>query len=128
MSMSMSDFVVAFDSRGHEIVDSVPFEPSVRLGQKPRETIEDQLRRMIMRRDMERADMIKDEADLMEDLNDFSDDPGDENLFGDSRYELSDEVPDSFSADEYRKAQASKNSKDSVSKEDSGTESSGGTE
>lgn len=117
--------MIEFTSRGHEIVDSTPVELSVGLGMPPRETIADKLRRMLYHEQMSVADTIQDEADLMEDLNDFSDDEGDANLLGSSSYEVPDDVPDAFSAAEYRE---NKKKENSVSKEDSGTESSGGTE
>ena len=116
--------MVTFNARGHEIVDSTPFEPSVYLNRPPRETLADQIRRMLMLERMDRNDQIVDEADMMEDLNDFSDDTSDQNLF-EGGYEMSEDIPDGFSASEFREQQAKQNS---VSKEDSGTESSGGTE
>lgn len=99
----MTDFIVSFDSRGREIVDSTPFELSTNLGRPPRETIEDKIRRMVMQQQMNQNDTIRDEADLMEDLNDFSDDDSDQNLISDNTpYTVSDDVPDTFSASEYR--------------------------
>lgn len=115
--------MATLNSRGHEVVSSVPFEPAVRLGRPPRETLEDRLRRMVMIRTMQENDAIKDEADYLEDLNDFSDDPADPNLIEPSRYEVPDDVSDHFSAAEYRDEQAQK--KNSPKPEDSGTESSG---
>lgn len=116
--------MIRFNSRGHEIVDSTPFEPSVYLNRPPRETLADQIRRMVMLERMDANDQIVDEADMMEDLNDFSDDTSDENLF-ESSYEVADDVADGFSAEAFRQEQANKNS---VSNADSGTESAGGTE
>lgn len=100
--------MIRFNSRGHEVVSSIPHEPSVRLNQAPRDTIEDRIRRMVMHRQMEENDAIRDEADLMEDLQDFSDDEFDANLFGDSRYEVADDVPDAFSAKDYRASKKAK--------------------
>jgi hypothetical protein len=69
----MSAFRVIFDSRGAEIVDPVPYEPSVRLGRPPRESLLEQMQRMIMRQKMDEQDTIRDEADMMEDQLDFED-------------------------------------------------------
>ena len=135
--------MIRFNARGHEIVDSTPFEPSVYLNRPPRETLSDQIRRMMMLERMEANDQIVDEAGMMEDLNDFSDDTSDENLFT-GGYEMSEDIPDGFSAAEFREQakqaeeqakqakqaeeQAKQAKQNSVSKEGSGTEPSGGTE
>lgn len=102
--------MIKFSSRGHEIVSSVPFEPGVRLGQPPRESLADKIRRMVYHEQMDAQDTIKDEADMMEDLQDFSDDEADQNLLGPSSYEVPDDVPDGFSASAYREAKKKKDS------------------
>lgn len=102
--------MINFTSRGHEIVSSIPVELSVGCGQPPRETIADKLRRMLYHEKMYEEDTIQDEADLMEDLNDFSDDEGDVNLLGPSGYEIPDDVPDAFSATDYREKKKKENS------------------
>lgn len=102
--------MIKFTSRGHEIVSSVPFEPGVRLGELPRETLAQKIQRMLYARQMDDQDTIKDEADLMEDLNDFSDDEADQNLLGPSAYEVADDVPDAFSASAYRESKKKKDS------------------
>lgn len=102
--------MIQFSSRGHEIVSSVPFEPGVRLGELPRETLAQKIQRMLYARQMDEQDTIKDEADFMEDLNDFSDDASDENLLGFSPYEVADDVPDAFSASDYRKSKKKQDS------------------
>jgi hypothetical protein len=109
------------NSRGHEVVSSVPFEPSVRLGRPPRETLDQQIRRMVMLQQMEKEDVIKDEADLMEDLNDFSDPSISDDLLGPSQYEVPEDVPDTFSAESFRAQQKEK--KDSPKPADSSSES-----
>nr|CAI9750484.1 hypothetical protein PTVJELPE_PTVJELPE_CDS_0006 [Cressdnaviricota sp.] len=102
--------MVKLSSRGHEIVSSTPFEPGVRLGQPPRESLADKIRRMLYHQQMDAEDTIKDEADMMEDLNDFSDDEADQNLLGPSSYEVADDVPDAFSASAYRESKKKKDS------------------
>lgn len=119
----MTGFKVTFNSRGAEIVDPVPYEPSVRLGQPPRETLLHQIQRMVLRQKAEAENEIRDEADMMEDQLDFEDTTDSEGLLIPSPYEVADGVPDGFSADAYRQEQAAK--KDSPKPEDSGTESSG---
>lgn len=114
--------MATLNSRGHEVVSSVPFEPAVRLGRPPRETLEDRLRRMVMIRTMQEQDAIKDEADYLEDLNDFSDDPADPNLIEPSRYEVPDDVSDHFSAADYRDEQAKKKNSPNGPVSDSETE------
>ena len=106
----MYDFRVTFDSRGAEIVDPVPYEPSVRLGRPPRESLLEQMQRMIMRQRMDEQDTIRDEADMMEDQLDFEDTFDSDGLITPSPYEVSDDVPDGFSAENYRQEQKIKNS------------------
>lgn len=106
----MSDFVVTFDSRGAEIVDPVPFEPSVRLGRPPKESLLQQIQRMVLRDKLEAENIIRDEADMMEDQMDFEDSYDSEGLLMSSPYEVSDDVPDGFSAKTYREEQSKKNS------------------
>lgn len=109
------------NSRGHEVVSSVPFEPGVRLGRPPRESLDQQIRRMVMLQQMEKEDTIKDEADLMEDLNDFSDPSISDDLLGPSQYEVPEDVPDSFSAESFRAQK--KEEKNSPKPADSSSES-----
>nr|CAI9750328.1 hypothetical protein PGBZCLRD_PGBZCLRD_CDS_0006 [Cressdnaviricota sp.] len=104
----MARFEVSFDSRGAEIVDPVPFEPSTRLGRPPRESLLHQIQRMVLRQKIEAENEIRDEADMMEDQLDFEDNTDSEGLLIPSSYEISDDVPDGFSADAYRKKQAVK--------------------
>lgn len=107
------------DSRGHEVVSPVPFEPSVYLNRVPRESLLEQIQRMVRREEMAKADTIRDEADLMEDQLDFEDTYDADGLIMPSPYEVADEVPDGFSAEEFRKNKKT----DSPKGPDSGTES-----
>lgn len=106
------------NSRGHEVVSSTPFEPSVYLNRAPRESLLEQIQRMVQREQMAQADVIRDEADLMEDQLDFEDTYDADGLIMPSPYEVADEVPDGFSAAEYRNKKT-----DSPKGPDSGTES-----
>ncbi|AXH76326.1 MAG: hypothetical protein [Cressdnaviricota sp.] len=119
----MYDFKVTFDKRGAEIVDSTPFEPSATLGRPPKEPLLAQIQRMVMRERAEAENLIKDEADMMEDQLDFEDNYDPEGLLIPSPYDVADSVADGFSAETYRQEQAAK--KNSPKPEDSGTESSG---
>lgn len=119
----MNGFKVTFNERGAEIVDSTPFEPSATLGRLPKESLLSQIQRMVMRERAEAENLIKDEADMMEDQMDFEDNFDSEGLLTPSVYEVADDVPDGFSAAAYREEQAAK--KNSPKPEDSGTESSG---
>lgn len=119
----MSKFRVTFSSRGAEIVDPVPYEPSAALGRPPRESLLAQIQRMVLREKAEADNIINDEADFKEDQLDFEDNYDPEGLLIPSQYEVPDSVADGFSAAVYREEQAAK--KNSPKPEDSGTESSG---
>lgn len=94
--------MTTLNSRGHEIVSSVPFEPATMLGREPRLSLADQIRRMIRLEQMSHDDEIKDDADIAEDMSDFADDSAPDGLLGPSPYELDDATPDSVSASEIR--------------------------
>ena len=83
------------DSRGHEVVDPVPFEPTVPI-RKPY-SVADMVRAEIMRARAAADDEIKDENDLLEDMTDFEHDPFPDDLIGPSPYEVDDDVPDRIS-------------------------------
>lgn len=104
----MYDFKVTFNERGAEIVDSTPFEPSATLGRPPKEPLLAQIQRMVMRERAEAENLIKDEADMMEDQLDFEDNYDPEGLLIPSPYDVADSVADGFSAETYRQEQAAK--------------------
>lgn len=100
--------MATLDSRGHEVVSSkrveVPFiQSSGRLD------IFSIYQSMIARQKMEMDDQITDDADVIEDMTDFGSPedyaPG-MPVTGDTAYTVPDSVPDGFSAEEYRTAQA----------------------
>lgn len=93
------------NSRGHEVVSSVPFEAATMLGREPRLSLAEQIRLMIRREQVAETDQIRDEADLYEDQADFADESGPDGLLGPSPYEVSDDVPDGVSAAQIREAQ-----------------------
>lgn len=96
--------MTTLNSRGHEVVSSIPFEPATMLGREPRLSLADQIRRMIRLEQMAHDDEIKDEADMAEDMSDFSDDSSPDGLLGPSPYEVDDATPDGVSASEIRAA------------------------
>lgn len=102
--------MVRFNDRGAEIVSSIPYEPSVRLGRPPKESLLQQIQRMVLRDKLEAENSIRDEADMMEDQMDFEDSYDSEGLLTSSPYEISDDVPDGFSAKTYREEQSKKHS------------------
>lgn len=109
--------MIRFNSRGAEIVSGIPYEPSARLGRPPKESLLQQIQRMVLRDKAEAENVIKDEADLMEDQLDFEDNYDSEGLLTPSPYEVADDVPDGFSAMTYRQEQAAKNSPNGGSSE-----------
>lgn len=97
--------MTTLNSRGHEVVSSIPFEAATMLGRAPRLSLAEQIRLMIRREQVAETDQIRDDADLYEDQADFADESGADGLLGPSRYEVPDEVPDGVSAAEIRAAQ-----------------------
>lgn len=83
------------DIRGHEVVDPVPFEPTVPV-KKPFDMLA-YVRQQILREKMEADDQIQNESDLAEDMLDFETEHtyGDD-LIGPSPYEIGDDVPDGY--------------------------------
>lgn len=103
--MERSDFLTP---SGREVVDPRPFELGVRLGQKPKETLEQRLLRMLQAQRMDEDEVIRDVADALEDAQDFEEEDDPYFFPETTRYTVPDDVPDGFSASEYRKAQAEK--------------------
>ena len=83
------------DIRGHEVLDPVPFQPTIPV-KKPFDVM-DYVRQQILRAKMEADDQIQNESDLAEDMLDFETDHtygGD--LIGPSPYEIGDDVPNGY--------------------------------
>lgn len=80
------------NSRGHEVVDPVPFEPTVPI--RKHLSVADMVRAEIMRARAAADDEIKDENDMVEDMTDFEVDAFPDDLIGPSPYEIGDDVPD----------------------------------
>ena len=94
------------DIRGHEVLDPVPFQPTIPVKKplwitaacdvKPFDMM-DYVRQQLLRAKMEADDQIQNESDLAEDMLDFETEHtyGDE-LIGPSPYEIGDDVPDGY--------------------------------
>ncbi len=83
------------DIRGHEVLDPVPFQPTIPV-KKPFDMM-DYVRQQLLRAKMEADDQIQNESDLAEDMLDFETNHtyGDD-LIGPSPYEIGDDVPDGY--------------------------------
>ena len=89
------------NSRGHEVLDQTPIEiPLADMKRTP--TIFERMQAMILQAKKDAEEVIQDEADLAEDLNDFSYENEADLFTGDSPYIVPDEVPDRVSAQEIR--------------------------
>lgn len=78
------------DSRGHEVLDPKPFEPTVPIRRRP-ESVFDMVRRQALLAQLAADQEIKSEDDLLDDMTDFAEDR--DGLL-DSGYEVPDYVPD----------------------------------
>lgn len=87
--------------RGHEVLDTTPIEiPLANMKRTP--SIFERMQAIIMQQQKDAEDAIRDEADLAEDLNDFSYED-ESSLFTDNtQYTVADDVPDYVSAKEIR--------------------------
>ena len=86
--------MATLDIRGHEVVSSVPFEPTIPV-KKPFD-ISEYIRQQIMREKMAHDDEIRTEDDLAEDMLDFDEQPFKDGLLGPSPYEIGEDVPDAY--------------------------------
>lgn len=87
--------------RGHEVLDTTPIEiPLVNMRRTP--SIFERMQMFIMQQQKDADDTIRDEADMMEDLNDFSYE-NESSLFTEkTKYTVPDDVSDYVSAKELR--------------------------
>lgn len=102
--------------RGHEILDTTPIEiPLANMKRTP--SIFERMQAIIMQQQKDAEDAIRDEADMMEDLNDFSYEDESSLFTEDTKYTVSDDVPDYVSAKELRekaKAKAQEKSQSTI--------------
>uniref|UniRef100_A0AAU8B683 Uncharacterized protein n=1 Tax=Dulem virus 91 TaxID=3145802 RepID=A0AAU8B683_9VIRU len=80
--------------RGHEVLDPVPFEPTVPV-KKPFDVAE-YVRQQILRAKMDVDDEIQNDDDLAEDMTDFDTEHFPDDLVSASPYEIGDDVPDGY--------------------------------
>lgn len=87
--------------RGHEVLDTTPIEiPLVNVKRTP--SIFERMQMLIMQQQKDAEDAIRDEADMMEDLNDFSYEDESSLFTENTKYTVPDDVPDYVSAKEIR--------------------------
>lgn len=106
--------------RGHEVLDTTPIEiPLVNMKRTP--SIFERMQMLIMQQQKDAEDVVRDEADMMEDLNDFSYENESDLFTENTQYTVPDDVSDYVSAKEIREKVKEKaeqkvqeNSKESV--------------
>lgn len=87
--------------RGHEVLDTTPIEiPLANIKRTP--SIFERMQMLIMQQQKDAEDAIHDEADMMEDLNDFSYEDESSLFTEDTKYTVPDDVSDYVSAKEIR--------------------------
>lgn len=87
--------------RGHEVLDTTPIEiPLANMKRTP--SIFERMQAIIMQQQKDAEDAIRDEADMMEDLNDFSYEDESALFTEDTKYTVPDDVSDYVSAKELR--------------------------
>ena len=87
--------------RGHEVLDTTPIEiPLANIKRTP--SIFERMQMLIMQQQKDAEDVVRDEADMMEDLNDFSYEDESSLFTDDTKYTVPDDVPDYVSAKEIR--------------------------
>lgn len=87
--------------RGHEVLDKTPIEiPLANIKRTP--SIFERMQMLIMQQQKDAEDAIRDEADMMEDLNDFSYEDESSLFTEDTKYTVPDDVSDYVSAKELR--------------------------
>lgn len=91
--------------RGHEVLDKTPVEiPLANMKKTP--SIFERMQAIILQQKKDAEDVIQDEADLAEDLNDFSYENESDLFTDDTRYTVPDDIPDRVSAKEIREQKA----------------------
>ena len=87
--------------RGHEVLDITPIEiPLANMKRTP--SIFERMQAIIMQQQKDAEDAIRDDADLAEDLNDFSYEDESSLFTDETQYTVADDVPDYVSAKEIR--------------------------
>ena len=115
----------SLDMRGREVLDNTPIEiPLANMKRTP--SIFERMRAIILQQQKDAEDVIVDEADLAEDLNDFSYENESDLFTENTQYTVPDDVSDYVSAKEIREKTKEKagqkvqeNSKESVNPKES---------
>lgn len=94
--------MASLNIRGHEVLDQTPVEIPLAKLKRQGPSMFDRMMAQIFYLRKEAEEELKDEADLAEDLNDFSYEESNPDLPGSSGYEIDENVPDFVSADEIR--------------------------
>ncbi|WP_302553330.1 hypothetical protein [uncultured Bilophila sp.] len=100
--------------RGHEVLDTTPIEiPLANMKRTP--SIFERMQMLIMQQQKDAEDVVRDEADVMEDLNDFSYEDESSLFTEETKYTVPDDVPDYVSAKELREKAKAKTQEKSQS-------------
>lgn len=106
----------SLDMRGREVLDNTPVEiPLANMKRTP--SIFERMQMFIMQQQKDAEDVVRDEADMMEDLNDFSYEDESSLFTEETKYTVPDNVPDYVSAKELRekaKAKAQEKSQSTI--------------
>lgn len=106
----------SLDMRGREVLDNTPVEiPLANMKRTP--SIFERMQMLIMQQQKDAEDVVRDEADMMEDLNDFSYEDESSLFTEETKYTVPDNVPDYVSAKELRekaKAKAQEKSQSTI--------------
>ena len=106
----------SLDMRGREVLDNTPIEiPLANMKRTP--SIFERMRAIILQQQKDAEDVVRDEADMMEDLNDFSYEDESSLFTEETKYTVPDNVPDYVSAKELRekaKAKAQEKSQSTI--------------
>lgn len=108
----------SLDMRGREVLDNTPIEiPLANMKRTP--SIFERMRAIILQQQKDAEDVIVDEADLAEDLNDFSYENESDLFTENTQYTVPDDVSDYVSAKEIReKAKAKAQEKSQLTIDD----------
>ena len=100
--------------RGHEVLDTTPIEiPLANMKRTP--SIFERMQMLIMQQQKDAEDVVRDEADMMEDLNDFSYEDESSLFTEETKYTVPDDVSDYVSAKELREKAKAKAQEESQS-------------
>ena len=100
--------------RGHEVLDTTPIEiPLANMKRTP--SIFERMQMFIMQQQKDAEDVVRDEADMMEDLNDFSYEDESSLFTEETKYTVPDDVSDYVSAKELREKAKAKAQEESQS-------------